>query len=329
MNQVETIAEPSTACTATGQSIPAVTIGLPVYNGDEYLGPAVDSILAQTFQDFRLIISDNASTDRTEAICRDYADRDPRVVYSRNEANIGGDANFNRVFTLADTPFFRWAAHDDVMAPTYLEKTMAVLVSDPGVAQCHCITVLVDEAGNEIRYCDLHLTGLDSPSAARRFRAFVLHRHMCTDIFGVFRTDALRGTSLHAPFGGSDRALLAEVALRGRFVRVPEPLFFNRDHPNRYQRAVIVDKAKQAAWHRPQDAKPRRMDRVTLYASYWRAVARHVQSPTARWSAWFVLIRWPFQPKNFVDVMVDILYAVSPSARRTVGRVARLVGLRR
>ena len=312
-----------------GEGRPAVTIGLPVYNGEEYLASAIDSILAQTFRDFRLILSDNASTDRTEAICRDYADRDSRVVYSRNEENIGGDANFNRVFTMADTPFFRWAAHDDLMAPTYLEKTMAVLQSDPGVVQCHCITVLIDADGNEILHCDLNLTDLDSPSPAKRFRSLVLTSYRCTDIFGVFRTDALRGTSLHAPFSGADKALMAEVALRGRFVRVPETLFFNRDHPNRYSWALHRSREGRAEWHRPQNTQPRRMDRITLYASYWRAVARHVRSPTVRLSCWFALVRWPLQVVNFRSLVADILYAISPSTHRTVSRFSRLVGLRR
>ena len=311
------------------ESRPPVTIGLPVYNGAEYLASAVDSILAQTFRDFRLIISDNASTDQTEAICRDYAERDPRVVYSRNEVNIGGDGNFNRVFHLADTPFFRWAAHDDLMAPTYLEKTMAVLLADSGVVQCHCVTVLIDAVGKELLHCDLNLTDLDSPSPVKRFRSLVLRSHRCTDIFGVFRTDALVGTPLHAPFSGADKALMAEVALRGRFVRVPEPLFFNRDHPNRYSWALFRSREGRAEWHRPQKAQPRRMDRVTLYASYWRAVARQVRAPMIRLSCWFVLLRWPLQVVNFRSLVADILYAVSPSTHRTVSRVSRLVGLRR
>src|SRR4051794_3298661 len=93
---------------------PKLSIGLPVYNGENFLAHAVDSILAQDFRDFELIISDNASTDRTAEICRGYAESDPRVRYVRFETNQGGSRNFCYVFELARGEYFKWAAHDDV-----------------------------------------------------------------------------------------------------------------------------------------------------------------------------------------------------------------------
>jgi glycosyltransferase involved in cell wall biosynthesis len=80
---------------------PKISIGLPVRNGEEYLEESIDSILAQTFTDFELIISDNASTDRTEAICRAYAAKDRRIRYYRNPVNIGGANYGNLTFQLA------------------------------------------------------------------------------------------------------------------------------------------------------------------------------------------------------------------------------------
>lgn len=95
--------------------VPAVSIGLPVYNGASYIREALDSLLAQTFADFELIISDNASTDATETICRDYAARDRRMRYYRQTDNRGALANFLFVLDQAVAPYFMWAAHDDLL----------------------------------------------------------------------------------------------------------------------------------------------------------------------------------------------------------------------
>src|SRR5262249_45528439 len=101
--------------------MPKVTIGLPVYNGAEYLADAITSILSQTFTDFELLISDNASDDATESICRGFADRDRRVKYVRQKTNIGAAANHNLLVGQSDSPYFKWAAHDDILEPRFLE----------------------------------------------------------------------------------------------------------------------------------------------------------------------------------------------------------------
>src|SRR5690349_812781 len=92
---------------------PQVSIGLPVYNGEKYLLNAIGSLLKQDFEDFELVISDNASTDKTEAMCHEFAAKDKRIRYHRNETNIGATGNYNRVFRLSNGEFFRWASHDD------------------------------------------------------------------------------------------------------------------------------------------------------------------------------------------------------------------------
>src|SRR5688500_17690003 len=99
---------------------PRVTVGVPVYNGEKLLAAALDSLLAQTYRNFKVIISDNASTDGTREIGESYARKDERVVYTRNEKNIGAAGNLNRLVALADTPYFKWAAYDDLIAPTFL-----------------------------------------------------------------------------------------------------------------------------------------------------------------------------------------------------------------
>ena len=103
--------------------VPRVSLGMPVYNAQRFLREVLDSILAQTFTDFELIISDNGSTDATESICREYAARDPRVLYYPNDrVNHGPAWNYNRTEALARGEYFKWAAADDLLAPTLLEN---------------------------------------------------------------------------------------------------------------------------------------------------------------------------------------------------------------
>src|SRR2546426_6424374 len=120
-----------------------VSIGLPVFNCDPLLRQAVDSLLTQTYSDFELVISDNASTDGTEAICREYAAKDHRVRYYRGERNRGAVWNWNRVFELSGGEYFKWAAHDDLCAPDYVERCVEVLDRDPSVVLCYAETVLI------------------------------------------------------------------------------------------------------------------------------------------------------------------------------------------
>ena len=114
-------------------STPKVSLGLPVYNGENFIAQAIESILAQTFTDFELIITDNGSTDRTPKICEAYAARDRRVAYSRNPENLGAAPNFNRAFALSSGRYFKWVAHDDLIAPEFLARCVKVLDNDPSV----------------------------------------------------------------------------------------------------------------------------------------------------------------------------------------------------
>jgi glycosyltransferase involved in cell wall biosynthesis len=113
----------------TGRA-PQVSIGMPVYNGEDTIGEALDSLLAQTFTDFELIISDNASTDGTEAICRGYAAKDSRIRYVRQVANFGGAANFQFVLDEAVGDYFMWAAADDWWSPNFIEVNAHALDSN-------------------------------------------------------------------------------------------------------------------------------------------------------------------------------------------------------
>ncbi|NES80204.1 MAG: glycosyltransferase family 2 protein [Moorea sp. SIO2B7] len=128
---------------------PRVSIGLPVYNGEKFLKQAIDSILAQTFKDFELIISDNASTDKTEQICREYAAKDKRISYYRNNENRGAAWNFKYTFDLARAKYFKWAAHDDVCATNFLASCVEVLDNDPSVVLSYPKTIFTKADGQK------------------------------------------------------------------------------------------------------------------------------------------------------------------------------------
>ncbi|NJD51373.1 MAG: glycosyltransferase [Candidatus Methanoperedens sp.] len=252
-----------------------VSFGLPVYNGEKYLEAALDSILAQTFTDFELVISDNASTDRTQEICQAYAKKDSRIRYHRIEKNRGAAWNFNNVFSLSSGAYFKWAAHDDLIAPDYLSKCIKVLEEDNSIVLCSSRTEIIDEYGTVIadyilklntnqtnkkirfnlpfsrRYLARKLS-VNSVKPQDRFGDAIFFHPMCFEVFGLIRSDVLRKTSLIKSYPGSDLGLLAELSLLGRFFEIPEYLFFNRDHaersvrahPDMHHRSVWFDSSK-------------------------------------------------------------------------------------
>ena len=132
--------------------VPKLSIGLPVYNAEQLLPQALDHILAQTFKDFELVICDNASTDRTSRICRDYAGRDARIRYVRNDRNLGANPNYNRTYELSAAPLFKWAAHDDLYQRTYLENCVRILDDDPTVVLAHSGTTFIGDDGQAFIY---------------------------------------------------------------------------------------------------------------------------------------------------------------------------------
>jgi glycosyltransferase involved in cell wall biosynthesis len=236
---------------------PRVSIGMPVFNGEKYIEEALDSILNQTFPCFELIISDNASTDRTQQICLDYAAKDRRIRYYRNEKNIGAPNNFNRVFELSAGEYFKWAAYDDVVDREYLQKCVSVLDKEPSIVLCHSMTGVINEHSHLVGNCDNRtLTRISSQKVHERFGDLISIRNSCWAIFGVVRASALSKTPLHGSYVGADRNLLAELGLIGRLYEIPEHLFFRRDHPEAYTRKFCEHKfaidvknySAQSAW---------------------------------------------------------------------------------
>lgn len=270
--------------------MPKVSIGLPVYNGARFVEATLVSLLSQTFDDFELIISDNASNDRTEDICKAYAAKDRRIRYFRNTTNRGAAFNFNRVVELCSGEYFKWAAHDDVCEPTYLEKCIAVLDQDPSVVLCFSKVTFIDGDGKIIDDHGYTARGL-SLRPHERFLDLVMPAHIITEIFGVIRTRCLKQTPLIGSYAGSDRVLLGELALHGRFFEIPEYLFFHREHPERSAN-VFVTLHSYLRWFDPAKADRAVFPTWRIFVEQLRSIRRAPLNMGERLRCYLGMGRW-------------------------------------
>jgi glycosyltransferase involved in cell wall biosynthesis len=269
---------------------PRVSIGMPVFQGGNYMRQAIDSILAQTYEDFELIVSDNASTDDTGDIVRSYAARDQRVRYHRQEQNVGSTRNYNRAFELATGEYFRWAAHDDLLAPECLAKCVEVLDRDPGVVLCQAQARVIDEQGRVVAE-DVPVMRTDAPRAPDRFIDVIRVSHSCHQQYGLVRAQMLARSPRMGNYPASDRVLLASLALFGRFHEIREGLFFVRRHaqqslqahPDRYALTVWYDPAKRGTLIFPK---------WRILAGYWSAVGGAPVSWFDRVRCYAYLVGW-------------------------------------
>jgi glycosyltransferase involved in cell wall biosynthesis len=203
---------------------------MPLFNGERFLEQTLNALLAQTFEDFELIISDNASGDGTLAICETYAACDGRIVLTRNATNRGASFNYNKVVGLARGEYFKWAAYDDLCAPTYLERCVEALDGDAGAVLSYPVSGLIDLAGEPIAIGDDPPRAVSDDLVARFTDCLSPFKIWQNPIFGLIRRGPLSRTGLIGPYLASDRCLLAELALAGRFLRIPERLFLRRKH---------------------------------------------------------------------------------------------------
>lgn len=252
---------------------PLVSIGLPVYNGEDYIESAIDSILSQTFTDFELIISDNASTDATESICRQYARDDSRIRYVRTPDNRGAMWNFNEVFRHATGKYYKPASHDDLHAPQFLGRCLDVFREAPSsVVLVYPQTLLIDSRGEAIEEYEDRLD-LRGVVPSDRLRRYLRNVRLINAQFGLHRRVAYASTRRLQNFVSADTILMAELALRGEIWELPERLFYRRDHAGRSEHAH--DSYEDLLhWYDP--AQDRRFwgRRSTLFIELFKAIAR-------------------------------------------------------
>ncbi len=207
--------------------VPPVSIGMPVYNGAAFLRGALDSLLAQDFADFELVISDNASTDDTPGICLEYAARDSRIRYCRNNENIGAVRNLRRVLELSRGDFFMWAAHDDLWDPAYLSACYQALQNNPKAVLCATSAILLDHQGQVWGdpYCeDIDTVGLDQMARLEKVLMGIARN---TSFYGLYRRETIQRIPLKMCYG-FDHVFMAELSLYGEFIRLPEFYFYSR-----------------------------------------------------------------------------------------------------
>jgi glycosyltransferase involved in cell wall biosynthesis len=292
---------------------PRVSVGLPVFNGEDYLAEALDSILAQIYSDFELIISDNASTDRTQEICRAYAAKDPRIRYYRNEQNLGAAKNYNRVFDLSSGEYFKWVAHDDLCAPEFLERCIEVLDHEPTVVLCYPRTDLIDARGEiQGKYADG--LNLRSPKPHERFRQFFDTQGLCHAVCGVIRASVLKKTPLIGDYVASDRVLLGELVLHGEFCELPEYFFYRRIHPQISTKANVTEN-EISAWFDPRKGNKVLLPRWRRFFEYLRVIKRAPLSWSERVRCYVQLGHFVLLPKRWGGMGEDLFKAAKLALR--------------
>lgn len=299
-----------------------VTLAMPVFNGERYISAAIESILAQDYPEIELVISDNSSTDATQAICADFARQDKRVRYSRNVRNLGAAPNYNRGFELATGEYLKWCAHDDVISPGYVSACVASLEADPDATLAFGRTICIDPDGNPTAGEDVNETPpiLDG-NPARRLWLALSECGTCFPIFGVFRMDFLRRSTLHRSYYGSDRALVAEAALLGKVLLAEDAVMFNREHPSRSIR--LTDHGERSRWQDSSaSGRGARMEHVSRFLHFIEVAGRHPEVANP-WAARLQVLRFEASPLQLGRLSLDLVRFISPELVTNARRLAR------
>ena len=295
---------------------PRLSIGLPVYNGEDYLAESIEALLGQTYEDFELIISDNASTDSTSDICRRYSNQDSRIRYIRQPRNIGLSPNHNFVLDRSRGELFKWAAADDLYGRDLLKYCVEALDEHPDVVLAHAFEGVIDGEGRVTQAMDYPLA-TDSPRAPERFRSILFGSSglfesrdqaapglvrvdnsgilRACDEYGVIRTAVLRQVAPLGSYHHSDRIVVCELALHGRFHITPDWLYFRRDTPDRTynaspklrDRCEIMDPARRNRLLHPT---PRLV--AEYLWGYVAAIRRAPLSPSDRRECYRDVTQW-------------------------------------
>ncbi|RWP45999.1 MAG: glycosyltransferase family 2 protein [Mesorhizobium sp.] len=303
---------------------PKVSLGLPVYNGENFLSDAIQSILDQDFGDFELVITDNASTDRTADICLEFAQRDRRIRYVRNVRNLGAGANFNRAFELSTGEYFKWCAHDDRLSSGFLTDCVRALDANARHVIAYPRLLGIDETGQLTSYVERVLPDMEGSTPASRFRLMVAAHGWDAAMFGLWRRASLAKTTLHEPYYGSDCALLAEMALLGTFVHAPNAILYSRDHPTR---SVRLPSSERLAWQNPGGSTANAFE-LSRRLKHLVAIAYRHRRTAPLGMTLLHLVAWILDPLLIARLFLELVGAVSPQLRTKL-RGAGLGALKR
>jgi glycosyltransferase involved in cell wall biosynthesis/radical SAM superfamily enzyme YgiQ (UPF0313 family)/Tfp pilus assembly protein PilF len=213
-----------------------------VFNGARFLAKSIEAILSQDYKNFELIISDNASTDRSQEICREYQAKDPRIHFSANKTNIGAKLNSLRVLNPARGKYFMWATDHDLWHPSFLTRCVEVLEDNPEVVLAYPRTLRIDAADQPLALCPNQIdTRQLSPADA--FRRIIWDLQGGDMFYGLMRNAILQSLNVESvPVWAGDQAVLAALALKGGIAFIPEVLFYwrvIRDETLDYRRRTV------------------------------------------------------------------------------------------
>lgn len=300
-----------------------VAVGVPVWNGERYLETCIAGLLDQSRPPDEIVIADNASTDATARIADGLAATEPTVRAIHQPRNLGAAGNFNDLFTRCDADLFAWCPHDDVWSPDLLGQ-LVTAHTGPGVAVAYGAAHYIDEHGEPAGRPEPAIWS-DAAEPTTRLRELLAdpvrsHLHVCNPVLGLMRADLLAGTGLIRPYGGSDKVLIVEMALRGRLVPVEAP-FFRRAHPGSSVR-VNPDAESRRRWFDP-DASGVATPELTLLAGFLDAVRRAPVSPSDRLRAAGTVLAWAGRGRRPRVLAGEMRRSAGSAARRGIGRISR------
>ncbi len=209
---------------------PLVSLCIPVFNGENYLEECIRSLIAQPRGDIEILISDNASTDATEEICREFSSSDRRIVYLRQSENMGAAWNFNECFRRSRGEFFSWTGHDDIRPPDFVDVSLAAFdAAGHDYVMVSCRSVFIDGEGESIGL-DVGVMPVRSKWAFRRLGTALNHSDFSAPFYGMIRRETLERTRQVGAFEASDIVFISEVAMLGKVAEVEDVLLYRRLH---------------------------------------------------------------------------------------------------
>lgn len=255
---------------------PLVSVGMPLYNAERYLPLAIESLVNQDYPNIEIIFCDDASTDKTAAICSDFVSRDSRCYYYRNETNLGAAGNFNRAFDLSNGEFFMWAAFDDLRASQYISKCVDALGRKPDAVMCCTEVGFIDEDGtvlDDASYSTSHPVGR---SAIERVDALTSVTNW-VDVYSLIRRAALSKTNGFPAIFGGDVVLTLQIALLGQVLYIPEKLWtvrmFRTKSGSAQTQTLVPNKSQRII----------QLSYTELCSSLWSTISTSTISPSERW----------------------------------------------
>lgn len=239
---------------------------------------ALDSLRAQQYENFRILISDNASTDRSREIAEQAASEDGRIRYERMDSNIGASANFRRVQELADGDYFMWAAGHDIWSPDLIAESVAILEANKSASIAFATSYWInDRDERDERDTDYPDTRRKSVFS-RFFTVFWGNMH---PVLGLIRNRCLKQTRGLQGFAGGDLVLLSELVLMGDFVHANNAWWNRRDVRKKEAHAERMKRYADPDYGLATSSLERRFPLlrlpVALVSSVWNARIGSVQ----------------------------------------------------